>query len=145
MASTITPISCRMREPFQRLPGDARALPDFDFFDLQRALLVHGGIEEIDHVGTHKGLRNAITGEVVGRDHRIGARRQQVLLGIFFRGARDDLQLGIQAARSEDDVDVDGVGGRGRHQALRLFDTALAAVLFACVASPTSVSQPSRR
>ena len=82
-----------MREAFQRLPGEARARLHLHLLDLQRLLLVHGGIEEIDHVRAHEGLRNAITGEVVGRDHVIGAGREQVLLGIFFAGARDDVEL----------------------------------------------------
>src|ERR1019366_3223210 len=96
------------------------------FFDLQRLVPVHGSVEEINHMGAHKGLRDAISREVVGRDHVIGAGGEQVLLGIFFAGAGNDVELGVQAARGQNDVDVGGVGGGGGNQSAGALDVQLA-------------------
>ena len=115
-----------MREPSSVLSGEARARLHLHLFDLQRLLLVHRGVEEVDNVRAHEGLRNAIAGEVIGRDDMIGARSDQVLLGLFFAGARNDVELRIQAARGEDDVDVGGVGGSGGDQSARAIDVQLA-------------------
>src|ERR1019366_1835080 len=49
-----------------------------------------------------------------------------VLLGIFFAGARNNVELGVQAARSQDDVDVGGVSGSGGHQSAGALDSQFA-------------------
>src|SRR5205807_6681955 len=53
-----------------------------------------------------------------------------MLLGIFFAGASDNLQLGIQATRSENDVEVGRVGGSGSDQPARPLDMRFAQRLF---------------
>ena len=54
------------------------------------------------------------------------ARGDQVLLSIFFAGARDDVELGIETACGKDDVDVGGVGGGGRNQSPGAIDVEFA-------------------
>src|SRR6516165_10263744 len=49
-----------------------------------------------------------------------------MLLGLFFAGARDDLEFRAEAARGQDDVDVGGIGGGGGHQSASVLDTELA-------------------
>ena len=48
------------------------------------------------------------------------------MLGTFFAGARNDVELGVQAAGGEDDVDIGGVGGGGGDQSTGAFDVELA-------------------
>src|SRR5580704_12293714 len=53
-----------------------------------------------------------------------------MLFGVFFAGAGDDLQLGIQAARGEHDVEIRGIGGGGRDQSPSALDMSIAKSLF---------------
>ena len=97
MASTITPDRLTKAGCFQGLAAIADPACDQDFFDLQRVLLVHRGIEEIHHVRTHERLGDAISGEIVGRNDGIGARGQQVLFGVSSLARAMIFRLGLSS------------------------------------------------
>src|SRR4051812_44707739 len=63
-----------------------------------------------------------------------------MLLGVLFAGTGDDLQLGIHCPRGKNDVDVNGVSSRGRHETLSVFDPRLTQDLL--VSSIASLGKP---
>ena len=108
-------------------PANVDPFGHANFADLQVHLQVGGGgIEKAHHVGPQKRLRDSLPGKQVGQNHRISAGLQQMLLRIFFAGAGNDFQLGIESPRSQHDVEVGGVGGGGGHQAAGAFNVGFA-------------------
>ena len=89
-----------------------------------------GAIEEAQHMRLQKRLRNPAAGGGIRRNHCIRASLEQVLFSIFFRSAGNDLQLGVQTPRGQDDVHVGRIGGGSGNQSARSFNVDLAKRVF---------------
>ena len=69
------------------------------------------------HLRLQHEVRHRAAGGRVRHDDAVGAREQELLLGVLVGGARDDLDVGPHVARRERDVEVVGVVVRGDDEA----------------------------
>ena len=78
-----------------------------DFADFQIHPEMSGcGIQKTYNVRAQEGLRDALPGKRIGRNHRIGAGGEQMFFRAVFTGARNDLEVRIQSASGEDNIEV---------------------------------------
>ena len=80
------------------------------------------GVEEAHNVGTQKRLCDALPGEDIGRNNRIRAGFQQMLLRRILAGARQNAQIRVETASCQDDIEIGGIGRGGRDQAPGFLD-----------------------
>src|SRR6185369_11297743 len=109
-------------------PGERRALlyAHFGEFEIELAIARRSKVEEVDYVRAQERLRDAMSRECIRRDNDVGAAFAKMLLGVLLTGASNDLELRIQAAGGQDDVEIDSVRrGRG-NQPGSAFDLGLA-------------------
>ena len=70
---------------------------DADLFDRDILADVLGGeIEKLHDVRAQQGLRQAMAGDGVGREHGVGAGAPHLVFGAFFGGARGDVDSGLR-------------------------------------------------
>ena len=105
---------------------ERRGRRDLDLFEEQfQAAGVRDFIEKVGDSGPHEHRDHAAAGDVIREDDAVGPRAQELRLGLLEVRARDDGEVGPQAARGQDDEDILRVGlGRG-HEAARAFDAGL--------------------
>lgn len=69
-------------------------------------LPVHDHVEEVDDVGRLGERGDAVASDALRVDHAVGAREDELGLGVVGARARDDEQLRVQPARRQHDVDA---------------------------------------
>lgn len=104
---------------FAAIGADIR---DLQVGDFKAAHVFAGDFDEVFDGGMNHEAGDFDGPAAEGADHAIGAGVFDFFAGLVVAGAGDDLEIGIEHAGGEHDVDVVGVAGEGRRQGGGAFD-----------------------
>ena len=111
MPTTITPNRCRRLASRIVRPASAAPSRNLHLLHVQiEVVRARGQLDEVDHRGPERGLRELQSADLVRRQHAIGPRPDQLGFAVFGLRAAQDEEIGAQQARRQHRVDVLRVG-----------------------------------